>query len=160
MKVTRGFINELEERASSADGDPNPEKLSECVFEKWEIDYLLDALNETFELTGHSKRVFPRRIGKDPRKSKDSAGIGIMRNGKLIIDPPELFTSSDGFELIEEPAGGIMEDGPHLFELWVVQFGTRTDIELENGVFYRMVAEGYHDIFDGTLLEEMFGEPS
>lgn len=168
MKTTRSLFDELLEQVLEMDGS-NPQKISESVFENWEVNSILDRVNEDLQLGGFQKRAFPRRIGSDPTHGGDSPGIGSIRDGEFHTDPPELLAKSEEsahshpgkkgqIEEVEDLASGIMDGGRHLFELWAVDYSSLiiNDIDVDRGVFYRMVAEGYQDIFDDTEIEEWF----
>jgi hypothetical protein len=176
MKITRGVLRKLEERVNEMEiptldsqPKPNPQKISEAVFEGWEVNYVLSYLNEGLARGGFKKRAFPRRVGNDPRQSGDEPGIGMIDEDGFQADPPEFLIESDEhsepypgnegeMEIAEDLAPGIMDDGYHLFEIWVIDWTLvwKEDIDIGRDVFYRMVAQGYQDIFGDTEIEDWF----
>ncbi|WP_251924189.1 hypothetical protein [Salinibacter ruber] len=169
MKITTSFLIEMEEKVNEMDTppSPNPQKVSEAIFEDWEVNHALSYLNEGLERGGFQKRVFPRRIGRGP--GKNSPGLGFIIDGEFGTDIAKLLNKGDesseshpgkkgSMGMVEDLADGIMDDGRHLFEMWVIDYGHLfiEDMDVGREIFYQMVAQGYQDIFDDTQIEDWF----
>jgi len=95
MKIPTSFLIEMEEKVNEMDTppSPNPQKVSEAIFEDWEVNHALSYLNEGLERGGFQKRVFPRRIGRGP--GKNSPGLGFIIDGEFGTDIAKLLNKGD-----------------------------------------------------------------
>jgi hypothetical protein len=142
VKVDRELFTDIKDEAG-APVDTNPQKFYRGLYEKREVERICEAVNEDFETSGLSMRVFPRRVGDGVVDIFDST-----RDPELPVEA----LSGDGFEEIE-CASGIMESGEHLFELWKVDMD---GLPLSRERLFHACAEGFQDIFDNTYLEDVF----